>query len=222
MNGCGQAPCNCFDTMAVWKTLDCDLNPLEEIGRGHNKGLEFLGTQNLSELETSYGRIVTYFAGRYDLKTSDFLAWKDIYVPVMKIAEDGYAAFAEYLGTLNGKKAEIYTSLEDILLTSKSQAEFERKLAKLVAKVLISNELNKQDKVEMLGAIAIAKHSVMYWDARSQDDFFAQKGKLRKGGKFWADLAGFVVGVVVTIVGGGNDPAGGGVAVGTFASSLVK
>jgi hypothetical protein len=113
-------------------------------------------------------------------------------------------------------------------LFSTNSDVFNVKIDNLVKNVLYNRNLSELDKGKVLGTIALAKHSIQYWNTQSDDDIFDQDIIEKRRGKFWADVGGFIAGFVGGLVynnnnGDGTDvnPFGTGVSVGSLASKAA-
>ncbi|MEE2639557.1 MAG: hypothetical protein VX768_02915 [Planctomycetota bacterium] len=111
------------------------------------------------------------------------------------------------------------------MLLSPDLKSFEAEIDRQVTQALASRELTEDDRSLVLGALALGKSTVVYWNA--QNDIFEGDVVARGNGKFWADLGGFVAGFTGTLVynnnvsGGPLNPFTNGAAVGGLASALV-
>ena len=143
-------------------------------------------------------------------------------------AADGYNDYRFWKSrTGMGSAVEDYLSeLEGILLTSKNYPELMIVVA-LLDREIASDPFLKNEQVDFLLATTnLARSSVTYWNGGAEQDIFDGDIIERKGGPFWADVAGFIGGFTGQLVynnnGGSGNPFTTGATTGGFASALAK
>lgn len=219
---CLQAPCNCFSFDQLLRDFNAKLNPFECAGVAHNEGLRHIQGRNIQgDLEGNYAFLNSFLAGRYNMSMRDFLPWASIQNAFVELVRDGHLYYSKLIREAIGTEKLILEQLEVVLLNARSVAELDRKIDKLVRKILGKN-LDRQTQAKLLGLVAIAKHSVKYWNSISSIDFFNEPVEARRGNGFWADVAGFAVGVAVSVLVGSGNVVGNGVTVATLASEAAR
>ena len=196
----------------------CNLNPYERVGIAHNEALKhFEGLNFRNQLETGYRLFSTFVSGRYGYSRNEIIGWSEVQSSFNDLLVDPYTYFHNLGRNYAASEAAIFAKLEDILLNAPNVRVFLNKIDKLVRKVLVLKDVSRENLGKLLGMIAIAKHSVLFWDARVRGGVFGGTPSQRRNGKFWADVGGFVVGAVIGIFHGG-DPIGSGLSVASAAS----
>lgn len=205
------------------------INPYEYVGIAHNCALEYVeGIRVSNELEVSYRLIHAYLAGGNGLSMAEIVPFSQFEKHFPTIVEDGYAYFKSIMTNSTKAVQSVLKDLRKIISDSVSEADFLDRIDALVLKTRQGSFVD-QNQAMLLSAIALAKHSLLFWVSKSEVDFFSSKKNSRRKGGFWADLGGFVAGFVGTLIYNNNNGSGpdgnpftNGTAVGGLASAAAR
>ena len=157
-------------------------NPYEYVGVEHNLALGYL----MDKRSTNYTDAVNFIAARMDARPEQFIAYDRIAAEVDLAVADGEA----YFNTMALESDKVYVEKLSSILTSASINTIERETSNLVTLILNDNSLDEVSEVRLLGLVALAKHTFMFWD-NYENNNRAARGPIKK---FWADACGFYYG----------------------------
>ncbi len=147
-----------------------------------------------------------FFNWIYDVPPRKALTSKEMADEICRCGRDGYGSLDRFQKSLP-EKSPVRSAIQELqtsMLLSPDLKSFYRDIDRQVENVLRSRELSIDEGTMLLGALALAKGTMTYWNA--QDDIFIGDIIVRGNGKFWADVAGFIVGAGAELISDG-DPA---------------
>lgn len=159
-----------------------DLNPYEYVGEEHNFALGYL----MDKGSTNYDDAVNFIAERMNATPDQFIAYSKIAPEVDLAVADGEA----YFNTMALEGDAVYVEKLSNILSSATVNTIERETNSLVTQILNDKELDDVSEVRLLGLVALAKHTFMFWD-NYENNNRAARGPIKK---FWADACGFYYG----------------------------
>lgn len=205
-------------------------NPHEWVGEAHNLGLGILeGSQSAENPLGAYADVVAFLQDQYNLAETDFLSFEDVEANIWAAVEGGHSYFMVMAASGTGGEEAVLSNLEGVILNSSTQVAFNDGIDALVADLQARTDLSSQQKDELLGAIAVGRHSTEYWANFMGGSGFGTPGLEKKNWPLWADIGGFIAGFGGSLIYNNNNGSSGdvnpfasGAALGGMASDLAK
>lgn len=219
--------CACQFSLPV-ECSEISLNPYDVVGRAHNQVLTHLvSTEVFADMKSAYSKANSYLSGAYGFTAADFVPFETIAKDLRNAIDKGMEFLKEIISNSTVEKAAVIKAIQQAILTSQNAKTFQRRINNAIQLIAESEDLPQIEKAELFGMASVAYHSVMYWNRQDSINIFDQESQSRAGGPFWADISGFFVGFVGSLIynnnaPGNTNPFANGVAVGGLASKAAK
>ncbi len=158
------------------------VNPYEWCGVAHNAGV-----QHLLDVESrDYDDLVDYLAVYFDMEVANFPLYYEIEGGISMILDPE----EDYIASLSLGTAimDVFDSMDDILSTS---ADISNDFDDLAETIYLSETYSSNDKISLLGSIAVAKYSNILWSDDEDLDIAEKNGVVKADWKgFWSGWRG--------------------------------